>query len=89
MNCPVCGAERSERSHGENLAVIDCQSCQRLPLWWVGLLAAGGVVKSAPAHAGSLLQAAAGGTMRAGGYLAAQFPGGFRPVRWGVERTKR
>jgi molybdate-binding protein len=45
MDCPVCHTEYVTRSGGENLTAIACRSCQRLSLWWVGLLAVAGLPK--------------------------------------------
>lgn len=53
MDCPVCGTERTERSGGENLTVIECPSCRRLSLWWVGLLAVVGLPKDCMTLVGS------------------------------------
>lgn len=89
MDCPVCGGERTERSHGDQLAVIECQSCRRLPLWWVGLLAAGGLTKDVSTLAGSVLYTTALGTKRLGSMAATRLHRGLSSRREDVEPADR
>lgn len=66
MDCPVCGTEQVIRSGGADLFVVDCPSCERLPLWWVGVLALGMLATESAGRVGASVRVAGGLLVRVG-----------------------